>query len=1128
MSSKRKARTTSGQEKQTKKKQRKSKSDDVHSSDWPDYFHSLFKVYKALNTVLAFVTSRKQLATSFHTIRSSVENITKEYAIRPNWSTPYLILLRPLDLNKVAELKYENYDTRHTQLNLRFRALLPDVIQFAYVPSSSIRVNDPSTSRSNEPDFSEHSERLKRAMSSLDEEEHVLTLEFAETWGSVNSGNIEQSSLAPTRTPAATKKLIERRNERYVKAVTELAYDPCRKIDEVFDQAFLLHRLLSATASPDDPVALLLTAARDHIPVHPGKKANPSCSLILEDPLNTAIPDPENRPSVNEVLNEITNQTWYKDQIIEHKSIESREGKTAEIELSRNIQQALRDSRGISSLYSHQVSSIKALSSGRHVIVSTSTASGKTVIYQVPLLRFLEENPSSTAIFVYPTKVSLSFLDSEKTRNDVTKALAQDQKASLERLLSACPGLEHIEVATYDGDTPTEKRRGIRETASVIFTNFDMLNASVLPHEELWRRFLKSLKLFVVDELHYYSGTMGSIDHETVPSHMCRAWNATIANPKSHMENIFGIPPDEVEAVTEDGSPAGSKEFVIWSSPYVDELDTAMGKASTLHEATGLMRFLMKRGLRVILFCKFRKVCELVMKTLRTELSAEGRHDILERVHAYRGGYSPEDRRKIEHDAFTGQLLGIVATNALELGVDIGVLDAVIMLGFPITLASFKQQAGRAGRRQKDSLVIFVAQALPVDRYYVENPGDLFDGQTDDLVIDLHSEEILESHLQCAAHEMPISLEDAPYFGPLMKGICETKLVKDKDNWYHTNPKFLPSPSQLIAIRGAREVRYVLVDITRSDKKILEEIEISRALFEVYEGGVFLHQGKTFIVKDIQHDSKLVSLVQADVNWTTTPRDFKDVNACQTYRIREIQGSPHRASYGSKKNPSIASLSADPLSEIEIRCQVFGFYKMRNTVILDVVDLENDPWEQETTGLWIDVPNHVLPLLRDKYIKPAAAIHSAAHAFLNQFALAQDLRTECKAEEKEYLKKESQRKRPARIVVYDQVGHAGISAKAFDNASKILHKARAAIERCGCTAGCTKCVLSPSCKEGNKVYSKAGALAVLKGILDLYIDPDSIPYETDERALGGHDSIENAYPVHSRANVPIEVDATTI
>ncbi|KAL0566115.1 ATP-dependent 3'-5' DNA helicase, partial [Marasmius crinis-equi] len=924
MSSKRKSKSKAPQEQppdRPTKKARKSKPAEAERlSEWPEYFHSLFKVYKAsmslssvshqkrtslqaLNTVLAFVTSRKQLATSFHTIRSSVENITKE----------------PLDLNEVAELK----------------ALLPDIIRFSYVPSSSIRVNGPATS--NEPDFSDRSERLKRAMSSMDEDEHVLTLEFAETWESTKT---EQTSAAPTRTPAATKKLVERRNERYVRAVEEL---------------------LSATSPPDNPVILLQTAAREHIPVHPEVKTNPSSSTMFEDLTNTTIPDPEHRPSVDEVLDEMTKQTWYKDQIIERRSIEARAAKSgrwsdsrptkAELELSPGIQGALRESRGITSLYSHQVSAVEALSHGRHVIVSTSTASGKTVVYQASKhssqtqLSDLFDAGAPIEVSGGKPIVHCDFCLPDKGEN--FSALAQDQKASLERLLNACPGLEHVQVATYDGDTPTEQRRGIRETASVVFTNFDMIHASILPHEELWRRFLKNLKLFVVDELHYYSGTMGS---------------ATIANPKVHMENIFGIPPDEVEAITEDGAPAGAKEFVIWGSPYVDEIDTAMGK--------------------------IRKVCELVMKTLRTELSAEGRHDILERVHAYRGGYSPEDRRKIEHDAFTGQLLGIVATNALELGVDIGVLDAVLMLGFPMTLASFKQQAGRAGRRRKDSLVIFVAQSLPVDRYYVENPGELFDGQTDDLVIDLHSEEILESHLQCAAHEMPISLQDEHYFGPGMKEICEVKLVKDNENWYHTNPKFLPSPSQLISIRGAREDKYVLVDTTHSAQKILEDIEISRALFEVYEGGV---------VKDIKHDSKLVSLVQADVNWTTTPRDFTDVNALQTYRIREIHGSPHRAFYG----------------KIGIHCQVFGFYKMRGSVILDVVDLENDPWEQETTGLWIDVPDHVLPLLRDKAIKPAAAIHSAAHAFLNQFALSQDLRTECKAEEKEYLKKESQRKRPA-------------------------------------------------------------------------------------------------------------------
>ncbi|KAG7092162.1 hypothetical protein E1B28_008531 [Marasmius oreades] len=1039
MSSKRKA-SKLGEQTREKRIRKFMPAETPQDSEWPEYFHL------ALNTVLAFVTSRRQLATSFHTIRSSVENITKE----------------PIDISKIAELK----------------ALLPDIIRFAYVPSSSIRVNLPSAH--NEPDFS--SECLKRATSVADEDENVLTLEFAEFWG---GGQTKQSStLAQSRTPAATKKLVERRNERFMKAVEEL---------------------ISAASPSEDPVSLLKTAAREHIPVQPGALAQSSSSM-LEDSIHIAIPEPEHRPSVDEIVEEIKNQVWFKNQIIEQRTVEPKQGNLREIELSDNIRQALESSRGISSLYSHQVSSIEALSRGRHVIVSTSTASGKTVIYQAPLLQFLEDDPSSTAIFVYPTK-----------------ALAQDQKASLENLLSACPGLEHIQVATYDGDTPTENRRKIRETASVIFTNFDMIHAAILPYEEYWRRFLKSLNLFVVDELHYYSGTLGShiamitrrfrrlcaaVGNRRVKFVSC---SATIANPKRHMETIFGVEPEEVEAVVEDGAPSGAKKLIIWRPPYVDEMETAMGRVGALQEATGLMRFLMKRGLRVILFCKHRKVCELVMKTLRTELTAEGRHDILERVQAYRGGYSIQDRRKIEHDAFTGQLVGIVATNALELGVDIGVLDAVLMLGFPITLASFKQQAGRAGRRRKDSLVVFVAQNLPVDQYYAENPGELLDGQTDDLVIDLESEEILEAHLQCAAYEMPISLEDERYFGPLMREICESKLVKDNDNWYHTHPRCLPSPSKLVSIRGTMEVKYVLVDVTSTTRKILEEIEISRALFEVYEGGVFLHQGKTFIVKEISHDSRIASLMQADVNWITTPRDFTDVNALQTSRIREIRGSPHRAYYG----------------KIEVRCQVFGFYKMRGTVVLDVIDLENDPWEQTTTGLWLDVPDNVLFLLREKLIKPASAIHSASHALLNQFALSQDLRTECKAKEKEYLKKESRRKRPARVMIYDTVGHSGIAAKAFDHVNNLLNKARNAIETCGCSEGCTKCVLSPGCREANKVNSKAGALAVLKGILNVYIDPDTIPFETDERALGGHDSIVYASPVHSRANISIESESTT-
>ncbi|KAJ3741927.1 P-loop containing nucleoside triphosphate hydrolase protein [Lentinula detonsa] len=1014
----------------------KRKETDQNFDHWPQYFHSLFKVYKALNTVLAFVTSRKQLATTFPSIRSSVENITKQ----------------PLDMSQVAELK----------------AFLPEIITFAYVPRNQIQVNVSAKFSKDEPDFSAFAKHSSK------EPEHVLLLEFAESWKGASGGTKASHNeyLVPaTRTPAATKKLVEKRNDRFIKAVDEL---------------------LAATSSCDDPVSLLKAAARDYIPVDPEHISN---NPSVDETAHMPVPSSEDRVPVHDILAELQEQHWYKDQIVERRTVEPREGQTGSLDplLSSSIQQALQSSRNIETLYSHQATAINALNSGKDVIVSTSTASGKSVIYQVPLLRLLENDPHATAIFVYPTK-----------------ALAQDQKSALDNLLRACPDLEHIQVSTYDGDTPVEQRAGIRASASVIFTNFDMIHAAILPHEELWRSFLKNLRLFVADELHYYSGTFGSHVAQimrrlrrvcvAVGNHQARfvSCSATIANPLAHMVNIFGLDSSQIQVVTEDGAPTGMKEYLIWRSPYVDEHEPALGRQSSIAEATALMRFLMKRGIRVILFCKIRKVCELAMKTLRNELSSEGRYDILERVQAYRGGYSAEERRRIEHDAFTGHLLGIIATNALELGVDIGTLDAVLMLGFPVTLSSFRQQAGRAGRRKRDSLAIFIAEGLPIDQYYLNNSHELFDKDTDDLLIDLDNEIILEAHIQCAAHEMPICFEDEKYFGPLLKEICKFKLHRDEDGWYHPDGKCLPSPSKLISIRGIQEDKYVLVDVTKSDTsaKILEEIEISRAVFEVYEGGIFIHQGRPFIVQEIHHDTMLVKLVQADVNWITKQRDFTDVNALQTYRIRAIKATPHRAYYG----------------RVEIFCQVFGFYKMRHNVILDVVDVESSPWIHETVGMWIDVPDLVLRLLRDKFIKPAAAIHSAEHAFLNQFPLASDIRTECKAEEKEYLKKESRRKRPARLIMYDPVGHgSGVAAKAFEHAFDTLNKALVAVESCTCERGCVKCILSPSCKEGNIVSSKPGALAILKAILNIEINPDSIPFETDERALHGHSSVYHLF-----------------
>ncbi|KAI8998791.1 DEAD/H helicase [Trametes punicea] len=1023
---------------------------------WPEYFSD------ALNTVLAFCSSRKNFAITFPVVRSSVESL----------------LHAPLELEKVAELK----------------ALLPEIVNFAYTPRTELRIHSDQHvgpgRRERSPDYSAFQTIgvSTSRVNDVDEDEHVLVLDFLDnSRGKKNAGTGLAYALPPALSPAATKKLVERRNERFVEAVNEL---------------------LRATPVDDDPVALLQAAARDHIPAHP--RLNRPLTLASQSDVkgkNKAVPEPDRRPSIQEVIEDIEHQEWYMEQISYRRTFDAREGQAATLDppLSEAIAQALRDSRKISSLYSHQVAAISALSRGQNVIVSTSTASGKSVIYQVPLLQFLEADPHSTAIFIYPTK-----------------ALAQDQRGALEQLLYACPGLEHIKVSTYDGDTPQELRAGIRETASVIFTNFDMIHASILPHEDSWRRFLKNLKIVAVDELHYYHGIFGSHVAQVVRRlrRVCAAvgnrrarfvsCSATISKPGQHMKNIFGI--DNVVEVTEDGAPSGRKDFLVWNPPLKDPMDPTLGRLNSMTEATKLMRFLMARGVRVILFCKIRKSCELAMKTLRQELTADGRLDILERVMSYRGGYSQEDRRRIEREAFSGNLLGIVATNALELGVDIGVLDAVIMLGFPIGgLASFRQQAGRAGRRARDALAIFVADSLPVDQHFINYPEELFDRSTDDLIVDLESKVILEAHLQCAGHEMPLTDEDEMYFGPSMKEICETRLVKDKDGWYHTHPRYLPYPSRHVSIRGVEEEKYSVVDVSRVGKPggsatILEEVELSRALFEIYEGAVFIHQGLTFLVQEVSHDTKVAKLVRSDVNWITEPRDFTNVDAMQTYRIREIKDSPHRAFYG----------------RVELFTLVYGYFKLRNKAIIDAVDLDTPPWQRETTGMWLDVPKSALDLMRAAGMNPAEAIHSAQHAFLNRFALAVDLKTECKVPEKEYKAAASQRKRPARLIFYEPSGKTGgVAGKAFDHVNDILRDAHDRVEACECDGGCTECVDSPSCKEGNVVASKAGALIVLKSLLARPIDVDLLQLQPGD-SLEVYDTVVEATSVRTAEGVEVE------
>ncbi|KAG8745683.1 hypothetical protein FRC10_007380 [Ceratobasidium sp. 414] len=1004
---------------------------------WPVFFQD------ALNTVIAFCSSRKHLALTFSVVRKSVEGLIKQ-------------------------------------------ALLPDLVRFAYLNAYELRVN--AASAINDKDkFDPYAPSNFSAPT--DESEHVLVLDFAGPGGGPRLPTGTSSSgftLPVALTPAAMKTLIEKRNERFSTAVDEL--------------------IAACLVTSEDPVVLLTNAAQDHIPVDPATILDQTHASSSRTALS--IPTPKDRKPIEEVITDLKHsedeEHLYRDQIVYERVFDQREARWGKLDrpLPGAVAHALESARSVTGFYSHQAEAINAIWSGKNTIVSTSTASGKSIIYQVPILCALQKDKDVTAMFIYPTK-----------------ALAQDQKAAIEQILQQCRGLEHIKVATYDGDTPQDQRAVVRKTASIIFTNFDMLHASILPNEEYWRRQVYFLHLTAPET---YKHTDQDVRFVTC--------SATITDPLRHMTDIFGI--EDVEVITDDGAPAGQKHFVLWNPPYIDGQAPSLGKVSSLSEACWLFQSLMKQGVRTIMFCKIRRTCEAVMKAVRTELTSEGRTDILAKVKAYRGGYSQKDRRSIEHEAFSGNLLGIITTNALELGVDIGALDAVIVLGFPFGLASLRQQMGRAGRRARDALTVLVADERPIDQHYVEYPEELFSKDVGELHIDLDNQAILESHLQCAAHEMPIHpTHDQTYFGPPLKAICESSLKQDKDGWFHTNPKFLPYPSKYISIRGIQENKYAVVDVTLADRsegeaKILEELELSRAIYEVsttihiehnalahgnylfqlYEGGVYMHQGQTFIIKEVNHDQKLARMIRTDVNWTTRPRDFKDIDAIQTFRIRAIKKSTKQAFYGS----------------VQVSVKVFGFLKVRGNVILDMVDIETLPYERMTTGLWMDVPKDVLSLIKQKGIIPSEAIHAAQHAILNQTHLANDMKTECKAPQKEYAKYESSRKRPARLIFYDAAGEgSGISAKAFDHVSTLLWKASERLEECPCDDGCPSCIRGMKCAEGNIVCSKIGASLILKSLLDIEIDPDTVP---NFGASDIPDTIVEAESVRMASGVKVEFE----
>jgi DEAD/DEAH box helicase domain-containing protein len=563
---------------------------------------------------------------------------------------------------------------------------------------------------------------------------------------------------------------------------------------------------------------------------------------------------------VRSLLQELAREGDYRDQIVHVREIPAREGQyePPEPELDETLQSLLRR-QNIHRLYTHQARALSADSRGEDFVVVTATASGKTLCYNLPILRRLLREPEAKALQLFPTK-----------------ALTQDQQAGLLRWARQEELRDVLKPAVYDGDTPSHKRTAIRNQANVILTNPDMLHVGILPYHGRWHAFLRDLRYIVIDELHTYRGIFGS--HVACVLRrllrMCAhygsspqiiASSATIANPVALAQRLTGR---KLHLVDEDGAPRGGKFFVLWNPPMLEGENVSRRSGNV--EAVDLLTRLVRLRAQTIVFGKARVVVELIYRYAREQLEGEG--DLARRIRPYRGGYLPNERREIEQELFSGRLLGVTATNALELGIDVGHLDAALIVGFPGTICSTWQQAGRAGRSRQDSVVFLVGYDDPIDQYLMRHPDYLFGASHECAVIDPSNPHILTRQLSCACFEKPLGPEDDSWFGPLTEQIGqilteegEAKSLAGRLYWRSS-----AFPARNCNLRTISDSTYAIVDVSKGES-VIGNVDAISAVELVYPGAVYLHEGQSYLVGQLDMEDRIARVEPCKVDYYTQP-----------------------------------------------------------------------------------------------------------------------------------------------------------------------------------------------------------------------------------------------------------------